>query len=561
MKTNRKKRALGAVYTPELLANWAATLLVRQLQSARPLIVDPSCGDGALLGAVAAQNGSARLVGVDIDRTAISRAQAKLSSRVRLKKGDALMPARAGFAEGWKHLLGGRLADGIIANPPWGGAISHSPASLARVGFKLAKGQFDSFDLFVEMALRITRKGRGGGICVFILPDSLFLPEHQALRELLVGHTTILTIARLGEGLFAGVYRGTTVLVLKNVAPKKHHEIVCLRLSKQWRTCISSGLRSFRDAEQQLSHKVPQSRFLKDPHCRFDIDLRERERAPIVKLEANIDGWTDWLESGRGVELSKAGEIVFCSGCNRGFPMPREPRGRTCPKCNADLDPATAKRGRIILPLKDKVPGWLPLIVGEDVDRFRARPSRCIKLGIEGINYKNEEMFRGSKILVRKTGVGLKAAIDETNSLTNQVVFIYSLRATLGAPDFLLLYFLGVLNSRVMLAYHLKKSGENEWRSHPYVTQRTISELPIPNVKPGTQQWAQAQAIGAAVQRVSRTYSIEADLYLEGLVAGLFGLSDADCRWVGNVIDAAQSLEAIRTLRLSANESFNPITV
>ncbi len=38
--------------------------------------------------------------------------------------------------------------------------------------------------------------------------------------------------------------------------------------------------------------------------------------------------------------------------------------------------------------------------------------------GVPGINYKSVEIFQDRKIVVRKTGVGIKAAIDETGALT-----------------------------------------------------------------------------------------------------------------------------------------------
>jgi hypothetical protein len=103
-----------------------------------------------------------------------------------------------------------------------------------------------------------------------------------------------------------------------------------------------------------------------------------------------------------------------------------------------------------------------------------------------------------------------------------------------------------------MLAYHLKRTGESEWRSHPYVTQKTIGELPIPNVSDGTWQWTQAQAIAGEVSQ-SRTLvkpDRQHDLRIDSLVAGLFGLTRSDCDWVVNVLDQAESLEAISRMRL-----------
>src|SRR5438874_2005611 len=43
---------LGAVYTPDVLADWVADELLSLLGVERPCVLDPACGDGALLRAV-----------------------------------------------------------------------------------------------------------------------------------------------------------------------------------------------------------------------------------------------------------------------------------------------------------------------------------------------------------------------------------------------------------------------------------------------------------------------------------------------------------------------------
>jgi adenine-specific DNA-methyltransferase len=102
-----------------------------------------------------------------------------------------------------------------------------------------------------------------------------------------------------------------------------------------------------------------------------------------------------------------------------------------------------------------------------------------------------------------------------------------------------------------LLAYHLKQTGENEWRSHPYVTQKTIAELPIPSISEGQTNWRQAKAIAGAVRqrRRDKCTSKDGDLHIDSLVAGLYGLNQRGCAWVLNVLEEAQSLRAITTMR------------
>ena len=64
------------------------------------------------------------------------------------------------------------MLTGVIANPPWGADVGFSPADLRALGYKLAKGQFDSFDLFVELCLSVAPEG---AVLAFILPDAPFV--------------------------------------------------------------------------------------------------------------------------------------------------------------------------------------------------------------------------------------------------------------------------------------------------------------------------------------------------------------------------------------------------
>jgi hypothetical protein len=168
--------------------------------------------------------------------------------------------------------------------------------------------------------------------------------------------------------------------------------------------------------------------------------------------------------------------------------------------------------------------------------------------------------FARPKLLIRKTGVGIKAVVDESGAATNQVVFHFTRRK--DSPSFVLDYMEGVLCSRVLLAWHLKRHGEVEWRSHPYITQHVIRGFPVP-VPNSPEEWAQAQAIANAVQdrRMAKRHDSAEDIAVERLVAGLFGLTEADMRWVLGVLDSAQQLEPIRTLRLPSASLVAPLCV
>lgn len=550
------RASAGAVYTPQVLAEWVASLLAEFGASGCNLLVDFGSGNGALLAPAADAVRAKQVAGVDLSAEALREARSRLGDAPRLLLDDVLtpegyQPGVLSVAQYWVSRLGLR-PDAIVMNPPWGGDIRASATQLAQGGFTLATGQFDTYDLFCELALQIAAPG---ALCTFIIPDSLLLPEHAALRRMLLDCTSILLLARLGEGFFEGVYRGAMVVVARKTTAGTRHRVECMRLPKDWRERVLSGEATLTEARRSLSHTVEQSRFAGNSNAEFDLDVSGTDTA-VFKIAGQGGDWAAELVSGRGVELSKSGVIVECSHCGTAKPLPRE---MIC-KCNACGQQFVALRTTAIIAATNQGPGWAPFIAGEDVARYRATPSRWIKQDVPGIRYKAIPIKGRPRLLVRKTGVGLNAALDTSAAFTNQVVFDYQLPAQSHLPDWYLSYVLGVLCSRVMFAYHIRRNGEAEWRSHPYVTQKTLAALPVPTLKAeGSQQRRQAKAVAAAVEKHRHTYAH--DLEIEGLVAGLFGLDQSECGWVASVLDSAQSLAPMKALRLRAGQLITPIVV
>lgn len=552
----------GSVYTPRILAEWVASALLEHwgVGQETAKILDPACGDGELLLAVAKMAQSrTELLGVDINSTALARANARLNGSARLVTADAILPSGSTIkADGWRNLLRGDRADYLIANPPWGADLFHSRRNLARAGYSLAKGQFDSWDLFIEMSLGVVRLG---GVMAFIIPDAIFLPEHEQTRRLLLERTTVTLIARLGEGFFPSVCRGTAIVVAKNGPHYEGHKTEVFRLDKRWRQGILGGVKSLDDARNCLSHFVAQDRFLRDKHYSWDIDIPANETRMIESISNRGGEWTQWLTSGRGVELSKKGHIVRCAICGCAFPKPNSSREIRCTNCGYYFHSNNAPADLIITNNPDRNGGWAPIIVGEDVGRYQAKASRQIRLSVPGINYKDQRSYKNRRLLVRKTGIGIKASIIGGGALTNQVVFHYFDNPDVRPPYFFLSYVLGVLCSRVMFAYHLRKGGENEWRSHPYLTQKVIARFPIPLPRESDFSWKQSRAIAHAVDELLATDGTnqQLDVKVECLVAGLFQLRKSDMIWVGNVINSAQKLEPMRSLSTIDLTTVSPV--
>jgi adenine-specific DNA-methyltransferase len=550
---------LGAVYTPSDLALWVATESVSYARRRFDILsaCDLACGDGELLNALKLVSPDIPTIGIDVDELALESAKMRRQSFTRLVSADAIFPPRYCSAQAhWQTMLDGQQPNLYLLNPPWGIDFRRKRKQLQRLGYTLASGQFDSFEIFCEAVIRFAQVG---AIVAFILPDSIFYPEKRKFRELLLNECGLLTIARLGEGFFEGVYRATAIIIGQKGAPQNHNDVRCLRLTPSDRAHIFSKKSSLAAIAKKRTHIVKQRRFTEDAEARFNLDLRQSEESTINRFRIFEPVWCDWLKSARGIELSKSGKVAICPKCKHANPFPRNSLLTTCNFCSLGFTADEQNRRIIIAPASSARRNVSPIIVGEDVTRYSARPSRVIFNDVAGIDYKVHLHRRTPRMLVRKTGVGLKAAIDESGSYSNQVVFAYY-RDDDTTPDFFLYYVLGVLCSRITLGYFLKTHGETEWKSHPYVTQKIINSIPIPVFTQGSQMEKQARAIADAARYFgsSAKKDFGEDVFIDCLVAGLYKLSTKDCRWVGDVLNEAQALEPIRTLRLPCYELLRP---
>ena len=536
----KKRKLLGSFYTPRELANWVAAEMLAKVANTKEQIsnvFDPACGNGTLLEAVRCSSvDPIRLAGIDIDPEAVSECRTRLGRGADIQVGDALDPELT-----WD----GTSPDAVIMNPPWGGELARNRHFYETNGYRLASGQFDISDLFVERALLAAKEG---AIIALILPDAIFQPDHQPLREMLLGHTIHL-IARLGEGIFEGVCRSTVVIVLRKRPPHENHLIECLQIPASQRRLLKRGAVSFDALKPRYTHRVPQVRFTKNANFVFNIAQYEQDQDIFEKFSRfPMFNWKDRIYLGRGVEIGKRGITVCCEDCGTHRAAPSSQVVCKCPTCGKAI-PASSARYAIIAKRSDG-PDWVPLIVGEDVDRYAVDSSRYILLGVHGIRYKPMRHFAEKKLLIRKTGVGLRAAVDNSGSATIQTVFYAVTRCE--EENWILDYLQGVLNSRPVLAWYLRWTGESQWRSHPYVTPKVLKKLPIPDPATDFRLGNLAQKIALEAAR-AREGVAESDHMVDDLVCRLYELDAADRSWISKVLaDTDDNLNYFHKMRVSA---------
>nr|WP_234948506.1 N-6 DNA methylase [Corynebacterium sp. CNCTC7651] len=473
--------------------------------ASEPRIYDPACGDGSLLRACAAIFGSdCVLLGSDLSDTAVARAKAFLDGeRCEIRTGDSLL-SNYDLAQ---------KADICVMNPPWGASLPNLD-ELHEAGFKLAGGSHDSWETFMEWSFKMLRPGC---LVIAILPGSLTQGQRRAVPNLLEKSAEIIAVADLGEGIFEDVYRTSYVVVFRTQKGKHLRETVNYHLNHLNRKAVRDGSQSLGEA--------------------LKTKLAVPRPASLEQITASQIKWSDFLKVTRGVELGAKGRVERCLDC--GLYRPATKSRQRCSRCGgSSLKPET-----IVCPQQQ--PGTVPLIVGRDVKRFNAEPANWLKIGLEGIRYKPTAQYEGPKLLIRKTGLGLNTAVDETSSFTNQVVFSY--RPSLGVPDWWLYYFLGVLASDAMLAYHVSRTGDSEWRSHPYVTPASLRNYPLP--VPGAHCGEKEASAVADVAKIlnSLPHNAPRSAFLDELnhqVETLLGFRETERTWIQEVLSNTQNLSS-----------------
>ena len=427
----------------------------------------------------------------------------------------------------------------------------------------MARGQYDSYELFVELGRRLLHDQ---GVFGFIVPDSITLPEHEPLRRMLLENTTLTRLVRAGEGLFPGVFRAAFFLCFVNRPAKPDHQVRVATLRKEHRKQLETDslfdpVKTVAEIVRKIGHDRPQTEFVDSTRAEFDI-LGKDVDAPIVRqIDAPCIKWPLISEKGRGVEIGKSGDVIQCPYCYKWDNIPRKSKGKWPPKicrhCGREYTMEKAAKRERIIAERPRGKHWKPIIPGESVNRYAIGRVQYIDTSKDGINYKAIDFYEGERLLLRQTGVGIYATIDSSGMLTNQSVFTWRLRDGLKKPlaRYRLEYILGVLNSRMMLYRYYMRSGDTEWRSFPRWTQELVQDLPIREIDFSDRRQARlhdeiADRV-AAVLATGKQPTDHEDYEIEKRVMQIYGVTRAMCRRIFEVLHQVQSLRVIREMNIA----------
>lgn len=260
-REKKQKRSTGQFYTPEALARQMAEMACIDAGSR---ILDPACGDGSFLLALAARSARCQvstgkcsflnnLHGFDIDAPALFICLIRLITTFpgcgwpNLAVRDFLLqPPEKSF-------------DLVIGNPPYRVNLdSDLKGRLSRL-YQTAEGEKDLYTFFIEAGLNSLREGGR----LILLTSHTYLVNHQCkkIRELIFSHNQVEKILMLPERFFAmapGVLPVVTALLHKEPEPERAVKVATdYNPETGWQKEFSASPESFLDGRGLRQAIVP----------------------------------------------------------------------------------------------------------------------------------------------------------------------------------------------------------------------------------------------------------------------------------------------------------------
>ena len=201
----------GATFTPEGLADFLSGRILSYSSAIDPLIVDPACGDGALLFSIGKQlesrNEKFKLLGFDTNQDYLESASECLShnlkSKFELKKEDFLESIDISVEQqslmfNGKDIEFNNFADVVIANPPYvrTQVLGADRAQLLAKKYGL-KGRVD---LYYPFLIAMTHSLKENGVLGVITSNRyLFTKSGDSIRKFLHENFEVLEVIDLGD--------------------------------------------------------------------------------------------------------------------------------------------------------------------------------------------------------------------------------------------------------------------------------------------------------------------------------------------------------------------------
>ncbi len=411
--------------------------------------------------------------------------------------------------------------DFVVGNPPYLFIRDIPPDQRSKIevsNFKTNDGQYDYYQIFIELGIRILKRG---GKLGYIVPDSLLaLSNRSILRKYIYDTTKIKEIYHTGPKFSELIVSNIILILEKEVnASERKKNLINFKLSNQVEEILPQ------DLLEKWNYK-----FLIHLN-ETDILILEQLNTDFPKLRDLSDKYNVEFVLGRGVELSKTGRIIFCEKCKRYLPIPQ--KKLKCDKCNSSLDEKNSENI-----IHDAIPSNA---IRENfqlflysIKRYQITQYKYIDTSKVGINYKDFNLYE-DRIIIRQISQNSKicATYDKNLSFTSQSFYNLSIKKS-QIPEFNNHYLLGLFNS-TLFSYFFIKSFGNYKKLFPRILIEKIKDFPI-KIPNSNKEIAIAKKIIEKVKLILDNFDELKIIQeaIDSLVFDLYQISENDQKFIAN---------------------------
>jgi len=366
--------------------------------------------------------------------------------------------------------------DAVVGNPPWGGHLEDEDTLYARRAFSgSARGVVDTFALFLELGLyRLRRDGR----CGMLLPDIFLLKNYPGIRRLLLDDSRLDELTHWGMPFEEVALDVCSVAFTRATAPTDHR-VAC-----------------YPDPPPATAaNLILQSAFRRQTDCRFNLHLTDELSKLLEDARSLGPRFAELFTIREGIHSGNVREKLFVTA--------RE----------------TPKAERLIFG-RDEIAPYRLRWSGRWVVYDEAIIDRCAG---EYANLGDEALHRARKILVRRTGDRVIAALDDAGFFASNNLFLCVPYQHID--ELLLLYCLAVLNSG-FATWYFRSIQPRTGRLFAELKITHLSEIPMPFCGNGIPGWA-GPAIAELTGLIVRPYDSDEQLlhwseaFAESLLAAI----------------------------------------
>ncbi len=500
-RNHREKKKLGEFYTPSPVVKYILDAVdynyLKNIETKK--IIDISCGSGSFIVQITrilikrylkiykkeniselTCNEATNIIfaikknifGMDINRTACILCQINIQFTL-FELLNLVLSFEPDYRLPWFNIKNDNALainyrekyDYVVGNPPYLFIrdISYDQKQIIEgMNFKTNNGQFDYYQLFIELGIDILVPN---GMFGYIVPDSILVLSNRSLiRKHIYDNTKIKEIYHTGPRFDEPVVSNIIIILEKenNIQERKNNQIK-LKLTTQHEETIS-----------QYTIEKWDYKFL--------IDLKEIDFAILEHLNTNFPKLLDLTKKynikfilGRGVELTKTGNVIYCETCNKYLPVPQN--RLKCRMCSSDLNEKNIESIIYNTIPTDAIKKNFHLFL-YSIKRYQKTQYKFIDTSKVGINYKNLKIYE-DRIVIRQISQNNKicATYDKKLSLTSQS--FYNLKIIKSdISEFNNFYLLGLINS-ILFSYYFIKSFGTYKKLFPRILIEKIKDFPI----------------------------------------------------------------------------------